>query len=164
MANVKVTIIEPKGFIKRQLSIIKDLSDRQANEIANESAQVMRDNITSSIQREGSTGTLANAMQVEKTSDGYGVGNINSLNQHVKQWYWLNFGVAQTGRTTPPGTDENPNIKGHFEPDNNGRFVKGSPRFVMNPKKPITAINYIEKTVQNIPSIILNVFNNVRSK
>lgn len=94
---------------------------------------------------------LKEAIAVEKISEnnlpGYGVGNIDTLNTHAPWWAWINFGRAFSGRTIPPGTDENSRIKGHFEPDGKGIFVKGKPRFPMNPKKAITAHNYVEKTL-----------------
>jgi hypothetical protein len=95
---------------------------------------------------------LKDQIEVEKISEkgfpGYGVGNINTLNLKAPWWAWINFGRAlTTGREIPPGTDENPRIKGHFEPETKGIFVKGKPRFPMNPKKAITAHNYIEKAL-----------------
>jgi len=78
---------------------------------------------------------------------GYGVGNIEKLNKNAPWWAWINYGRAFSGRTIPPGTDENPRIVGHFEPDTKGIFTKGSPRFPMNPKKAISAHNYIEKAL-----------------
>lgn len=47
----------------------------------------------------------------------------------------------------PPGTNDNPRITGHFEPNTKGIFTKGQPKFPMNPKKAITAHNYIEKAL-----------------
>lgn len=94
---------------------------------------------------------LNEAIAVEKISEnnlpGYGVGNIDTLNTKAPWWAWINFGRAFSGRTIPPGTDENSRIKGHFEPDGNGIFVKGQPRYPMNPKKAISAHNYIEKAL-----------------
>jgi hypothetical protein len=94
---------------------------------------------------------LKDQIQVEKITEGesvgYGVGNIEVLNQKAKWWVWLNFGQAGTGRTIPPGTKDNPNIMGHFVPLTKGIFTKGQPKFPMNPKKPIKAHNYIEKAL-----------------
>jgi hypothetical protein len=90
---------------------------------------------------------LKDQIQVEKIENGYGVGNIETLNQKAPWWAWINFGRAFSGRTVPPGTDENPRIKGHFEPSSKGIFVKGQPKFPMNPKKAISAHNYIERAL-----------------
>lgn len=96
---------------------------------------------------------IKDAIEVEKIEKGYGVGNINTLNKQAPWWAWINYGRAFSGREIPPGTDENPRIKGHFEPDQKGIFVKGKPRFAMNPKKPIPAHNYIEKGIAAILNI-----------
>lgn len=94
---------------------------------------------------------LKDQIQVEKISEnnstGYGVGNINTLNQKAPWWQWINYGRAASGRTIPPGTNDNAAIKGYFEPETKGIFTKGQPKFPMNPKKAITAHNYIEKAL-----------------
>jgi hypothetical protein len=90
---------------------------------------------------------LADQIQVEKIAEGYGVGNIETLNAKAPWWAWVNFGRAFSGRTIPPGTNENPRITGHFEPNNKGIFTKGQPKFAMNPKKAITAHNFIERSL-----------------
>jgi len=99
---------------------------------------------------------LKDQIQVEKIAEsgfsgvvnsGYGVGNISILNIKAKWWYWINYGKAQSGRTIPPGTKENPRITGHFVPGTKGIFTKGQPKFPMNPKKAIKAHNYIEKAL-----------------
>lgn len=90
---------------------------------------------------------LKDQIAVEKITDGYGVGNIETLNQKAPWWAWINFGRAFSGRTVPPGTSENPKIMGHFEPNTKGIFTKSQPKFPMNPKKAIQAHNYIEKSL-----------------
>jgi hypothetical protein len=90
---------------------------------------------------------LKDQILVEKINGGYGVGNIETLNQKAPWWIWINFGRALSGRTIPPGTDENPRITGHFEPGTKGVFTRGQPKFPINPRKPITAHNYIEKAL-----------------
>jgi len=94
---------------------------------------------------------LKDQIQVEQINEGeskgYGVGNISVLNVRAKWWAWLNYGIAGTGRTIPPGTKENPRITGHFVPETKGIFTKGQPKFPMNPTRPILAHNYIEKAL-----------------
>ena len=94
---------------------------------------------------------LKDQIQVEKINEnnsaGYGVGNIAVLNIKAKWWAWLNFGRAGTGRTIPPGTNDNPRITGHFVPNSRGIFTKGQPKFPIFPKRPIKAHNYIEKAL-----------------
>lgn len=101
---------------------------------------------------------LKDQIQVEKifvdNTTGYGVGNIEVLNQKAKWWAWINFGRAFSGRTIPPGTKDNIRIKGHFEPASKGIFVKGSPRLPIDPKKPILPHNYIERALSTMISKI----------
>jgi len=90
---------------------------------------------------------LADQIQVEKIAEGYGVGNIETLNAKAPWWAWINFGRAFSGRTIPPGTNEDAAITGHFEPGTKGIFTKGNPKFPMNPKKAITPHNFIERSL-----------------
>jgi len=93
---------------------------------------------------------ISDAIDVEKIPNGYGVGKIQTLNQKAPHWFWMNFGKAMSGRTTPPGTNENPRIKGHFSPDEGGIFTKGQPKFPIFPKKAIVAFNYIEHSLASM--------------
>ena len=94
---------------------------------------------------------LKDAIEVEKLNiaevKGYGVGNVAELNAKTPWWIWINFGRALSGRTIPPGTNENPAIQGHFEPGTKGIFTRTQPKFPIFPKKAITAHNYIEKAL-----------------
>jgi hypothetical protein len=94
---------------------------------------------------------LKDQIEVEKLNvaelQGYGVGNVAVLNQKAPWWIWINFGRALSGRTVPPGTDEDSAIQGHFEPSAKGIFTKGSPKFPIFPKKAIVPHNYIEKAL-----------------
>jgi len=118
----------------------------------------MQQTITSNIKRPGSTGNFVRAIQYGKLENGgFWVGDINHLNEFAKQWRWLNYGRAGTGRRIPPGTDENSRIKGQFSPGEarpmgsafgQGRFKKGF--YAMNPKKAITPMNFIEKSIHKL--------------
>jgi len=94
---------------------------------------------------------LKDQIQVEKISsgehNGYGVGNVEVLNQKAKWWVWINFGRAGTGRTVPPSTKDFPGLVGHFVPGTKGIFTKGQPKFPLFTKKAIKAHNYIEKAL-----------------
>jgi hypothetical protein len=94
---------------------------------------------------------LKDQIEVEKISvndmPGYGVGNVETLNQKAPWWIWINYGRAGTGRTVPPSTKDYPQLVGHFEPTTKGIFTKGQPRFPIFTKKAITAKNYIEKAL-----------------
>jgi len=158
----RVTITGIEAFGKFAVQSIRRLSEQHVEEMAKRSELVIKVFIQDSIFRESSTGFLEDAFFAEKTANGWGVGRISHLNQFVPYWRWQNFGVAGTGRSIPPSTDENPRIRGHFEPASNGRFVKGSPRFDIRPTKPIPAKNFIAKTLQQQNQIISNVFRSVR--
>lgn len=132
--------------IQQQLGILSE----EHTKILAEAHKVELDNAIEvtrerSVKPEGNH--LKEQIQVEKITDGYGVGNVATLNQKAPWWVWLNFGMAGTGRTIPPGTDENPRIVGHFVPETKGIFTKGHPKFPLYPKKPIKAHNYIEKAL-----------------
>src|SRR6185295_158972 len=143
-----------KEFKAQQILLIHQLSERQLQECAKATVTVMRFHIQTSIERSGSTGKLALGIFESKLTSGWGVGDIDYLNQNVPYWAWINYGVARTGRIIPPGTNENPKILGYFDSPTKGRFQKGPQYFPIFPTKPITAHNYIEKTVQQIPIIV----------
>jgi hypothetical protein len=94
---------------------------------------------------------LKDQIEIEKISEnnmpGYGVGNIETLNQKAPWWAWINFGRAFSGRTIPPGTNEDEAITGHFDSKTKGIFTKGQPQFPIFPKKAISAHNFIEKSL-----------------
>lgn len=151
-----------KQFKDRQLFLIEKLAENQLKTCAEETVKVIRFHIQTSIERDGSTGRLALGMFASKLVNGWGVGDIDYLNQNVKYWAWINYGIAGTGRRIPPGTNENPNIVGHFSAPSQGRFLKGNPRFPIFPQKPIAAHNYIERTVNQIPTIVNSVLHSFR--
>jgi hypothetical protein len=94
---------------------------------------------------------LKDQIQVEPINEGdkkgYGVGNIEVLNQKAKWWAWINFGRAGTGRTIPPSTKDYPQLVGHFIPGQKGIFTKGQPKFPIFTERAIKAHNYIEKAL-----------------
>ena len=136
--------------IKQQIGV---LSEEHTKLLANEHKKELDKAIDESRERTFKpTGNhLKDQIQVDPISDGdkkgYGVGNIEVLNQKAPWWAWINFGRAGTGRTIPPGTKDNPRITGHFVPGTKGIFTKGQPKFPMNPKKAIKPHNYIERSL-----------------
>ena len=48
------------------------------------------------VERDGSTGNLANSFTTVKITNGWGVGDIDFLNQNANYWYWQNLSSAQT--------------------------------------------------------------------
>ena len=92
-----------KDFTRRQVQSIQNLAERQIEEIARETELVIKQKISERIERAGSTGNLADSFTtVPLGFASWGVGDIDYLNKQAPYWYWQNFGVAQSGRTTPP--------------------------------------------------------------
>ncbi len=164
-SRVKIIGLGQK-FIRTQLVTIKEFSDRQIEAIAKETERVIqREIITRSDKREGATGKLANSFFAFPITDGWGVGDIDFLNQNAKYWYWQNFGVAQTGRTTPP------NSRGAFNTGNpapvegggNSRWNQSSTgQFMIRPTKAIEAKNYIQATINQVNQIVASVVSRIR--
>jgi len=156
MSSVKIIGLG-KDFERRVIQQVRVIADRQIEQMARETASVMQQKIVERIEREGSTGDLVRGITAfPLDGGGWGVGDIAYLNENVKYWYWQNFGVAQSGRTTPPA--------------NYGHFPSGSPKtgggkerwihtgnsndYLIQPNKPIEAKNYIEATIAELRQII----------
>jgi len=161
LPNVRVKITGlGQNFVRQQAESIRLLSERQIEEIARETELVIKAKISERIKRDGSTGNLANSFTTVKIAGGWGIGDINFLNQQAPYWYWQNFGKAQSGRTTPPRS------KGAFTSGNpapqsaggNSRWGQSSTgQYMINPTKPIEAKNYIQATINEINLIISSV-------
>lgn len=164
-SRVKITGLGQK-FIRTQLITIKQLSDRQIEAIARETEVVIQKEIIArSDKREGSTGKLANGFFALPITDGWGVGDIDFLNQNVKYWYWQNFGVAQTGRTTPPisrGRFNSGNPRPVKEGGNSRWNQSSNGEFLIKPNKPIEAKNYIQATINQVNQIVASVTARIR--
>lgn len=160
----KLKIQGLNSFVAKQTELITNLANKECQALANEAKFQITQNLNDSRERsldpQGSD--IIKNVEVEKIEEGYGVGNIQKLDTTAPYWYWINFGIARSGRRIPPGTNDNPRIKGHFEPTTNGRFVKNSPRLPLYPKKPITAHNYIERTWSYILSNVKQIISGVR--
>lgn len=165
MAKITVKIKGNKNFAKVQTQIILNLSDRHIEAIARKTEQVIKQKITERIVREDSTGNLANSFTTVKITGGFGVGDIDFLNKQAPYWFWQNFGVAQSGRKVPPRS--------------RGRFNTGSPQpiagggnsrwnqsstgqFLIDPKKPIEAKNYIQATLNEVNQIVSSVVRTIK--
>jgi hypothetical protein len=179
VAGTRVIIkkINPKSLVTEVQEFVIPLKDRHLFQLSEETVKEIKNKIGESIQRPESTGHLADSFFADKLADGYGIGNIDYLNQNAKQWYWIEYGVAQTGRRVPPGYAENPSIIGTFNPGipaptsqdfRGGRFQIGQRQsadggiYALNPKKPIEPHNYISKTVARISEIINLVLKRVK--
>lgn len=149
MARIRVSIINSKNFAKDQLSFIKKLSDKQLFDLAKNTTDEMKTQIKGSINRSNSTGALEDSISFEKISDGYGVGNISEMNQNVPYWRHVNFGSQAIG-----ANHDHRVPTGAFTRSTGGRWQVESGNFSFIPTKPIAPLNYIDKTVQQIPRLV----------
>lgn len=119
--------------------------------VGQECLQFLKDSITGSIKRSGSTGKLANAFTLEKIEEdgkiGWGIGNIDQLYKNVKYWYFMDKGYTELTQERVPygGRPGDQGVKGIWDSPSGGRFQKGYK--MMYPKKPVTPMNYSVKTL-----------------
>ena len=166
MAKTRVKISGlGRDFIRTQLTTIRRLSERQIEAIARETEIVIQQEINKRTQRADATGNLADAFFAVPITDGWGVGDINYLNQNAKYWYWQNFGIAQSGRTTPPQSigQFSPGVPQPTAGHDGGRWYQSSTGgFLITPTKPITAKNYIQATINKVNSIVTSVVGRIK--
>lgn len=165
MPRVNVTMIGGKNIFKHHVTIIKELAERQIKEIADETVRVIQQKISERIQRDGSTGNLANSFTAVKIDGGWGVGDIDFLNKQAPYWYWQNYGIAQSGRRTPPRS-WGAFTSGNPAPSSAGGKSRWSGQesaiYVINPVKPIEAKNYIAATAAEINQIVASVVGRIK--
>ncbi len=149
-----------KDFARIQTQTIQRLSERQIFEIAKETERVIKAKITESIERDGSSGNLANSFTTVKISGGWGVGDINFLDQHAPYWSFMNYGVTKSGRKTPPRS-RGAFATGNPAPQQSGGTSRwgqsAGGQYLINPTKSISPKNYIQKTISEINQIIASV-------
>jgi hypothetical protein len=141
--------------------LLKNLSEEQTKLLANEHKEELIKAINETRVRPLETDrekSIEKNIEVEKIDGGYGVGNIDTLNKKAKHWAWINYGMAFSGRTTPPtdfGSFDNmpepiTGAKGgkwqHLKHSIGGRLYQ------LTPKKAIQAHNYIEKALAKMLS------------
>lgn len=161
----RVKIITPSKFGRTAQLITQNLSDRQLRAMANTTTNVMKRNISDSIKRADSSGNLENAITFERFLNGYGVGVIDFLNTVVPYWRHVNFGSIAIGASHShkvPVGGFNPGFDTPQGGRNNQRWftAQGGSSFI--PSKPIAPLNYIEKTLVEVPIIINTVLRTVR--
>ena len=168
MARARVIITKRNNVpLEKEIrNFVLPLSEKQTFVLSEETVKEIRNKIAESIKRPGSTGNLESSFFSEKIAEGYGIGNIDYLNQQSPHWHWQNYGIAQTGRTTPPTSI------GTFtdgQPDRNsfrqGRFIhssEGDGAYLMIPTRPLEAMNYIERSIAMIPSLANDVLNRIK--
>lgn len=160
--SISVKVIGVEDFITKQKQFITILAQAEIEKLAKETETVIKQKITDGIRRPGSTGKLADAMRAERINAfSWGVGNILSLNAEVPYWRHINFGSLAIGANWQHRVPKGGFSPGQSKPDGGssraGRWNVGSDSFSFIPKNPIPAHNYIDKTIAEIPSIILRV-------
>jgi hypothetical protein len=155
MAFLKIEFLSDQGFKELQDSLRTDSKSlrKQVKDLGSQTAEQMKTIIKDSKVRPqaGEPTTLEANIDVEFFADdrGWGVGDIEKLNKNAEYWRAVNFGSNHlVGKRLPLG---------RFEPDpENGRpndayFREGRWKvpgvFSALVKRPIPAMNYIEKTV-----------------
>jgi len=160
MGRVRVKIIGADKFAREQLIFITKLSERQIKEIAFATERVIKEKIAESITRGNPTGNLANSFFAEPIPGGFGIGNIAFLNQQAPYWRHVNFGSQAIGAShshrVPQGTF-NPGSSAPIGSGAGQRWSVGAGNFSFIPTKPIAPLNYISKTLFEIPRITSSV-------
>lgn len=125
--------------------------------IGQSSVDTMQSEIRSSISREGSTGTLEKSVKSYIFELGkmivVGIGKLSEMPIYTMA---QNFGSAHlVGKKVPGyfGENERPVSGGSGQ-----KFTYKRKSFLMTPKKPIAAKNYIERCVTRMRSIIPTLF------
>jgi len=158
MINITSTFKYKEAFngIEQQVNATVDKTIEQINQIGEETLEVMKQKISSSIKRSGSTGNLLNAMTMEKYPDGCAIGIIDVLNENTKDQetgkpYWLQINY---GGFVPPTS------KGRFSQDPErpmsgsygARWLAGKGNYWIKPKKAVEGFNFIEAGITYLKS------------
>lgn len=138
-----------KPFVAKQIAYIYNLSERDTKRLAEVTKEVIQQTIQTTA--DNPTGNLASGFLVDKIPGGYGVGDIEQLNNHLPYWRHVNYGSEGIGADWE-----------HFLPKGrwvNGRWLKGAEGGFsgIKPKTPIQPLNYIEKTLAQLNTIIKQV-------
>ncbi|HUU88097.1 MAG TPA: hypothetical protein VMX17_10140 [Candidatus Glassbacteria bacterium] len=150
MATIRV-LIKDKNFKANEIKRIQAMSSKDTEALAKRHETVLRhtiENVTA-----GGTGKLANAegWTAEPIVGGWGLGDVGQLDSEVNYWRHQNYGSEAIGANWQ-----------HYLPKGfwvNGRWVVSDNGFSgIQPKSPIPALNYIEKSIfemeTQIPQIL----------
>ena len=127
--------------------------DKELHTLAVESREIMRGKINSGRKRYKTPTEkphLDKLIKVEKTMEGYGIGNINTIEQlHGKGWKLLNFGGLPARGKAVPGVFTNGPANSKFAGGagkNRFRFISGGKNY-MKPKHLVKALNFIGEAI-----------------
>jgi len=157
-----------------QLQNIKPILENELVQLGNFTKSQMGLVIKQNKKRPGSDNVLEGAIKVykEPTDTGVkiGIGKTDELNTLAPYWYFINYGISQNGMVIPARGKFVPGYFGDHNPPEAGyaglssmmggsigeqfHYVKGGQgNYFMQPKNPISPMNYIEKTVAWVNSI-----------
>lgn len=138
--RIKIAVRDKVGsdFLTRELKRIKGVVDLDLRMIAEECERVIRETIMT--KSANPTGHLASLMSAERIAGGWGVGDINVLDEEAKYWNHIDKGSEGIGADWD-----------YFLPTGfwfQGRWVVDPTGFSgVKPKTPIPAMNYISSTI-----------------
>jgi hypothetical protein len=153
-------------IVNMQQSI--ELTKEQVRALGIETQEKFRQLIKASKKRPGG-GNLESKIQVEYFVDGvsWGVGNIDLLDKEAPYWKAINWGSSHAvGKVVGGGIFEPGNPKPDGASFRQGRFIKGASdsdgnQYAFTVKKPIKAINFLERTVFWFRNRINNITKNL---
>jgi len=148
--RIRVTVRDKVGgdFVTRELKRIKVGSDLDLKHIAETCEGIIQDTIMTKADKP--TGHLASLMIAEKIPNGWGVGDIDTLDKDAPYWNHIDKGSEGIGANW-----EHYLPKGFWQ---NGRWVVSDKGFSgIKPKTPIPAMNFIAITLQRMESYILKI-------
>lgn len=169
----KVIIKTSPGFdlLKENFMKIQEIAKEEINKLGHDTAEKMKETISAGKVRPqvGEPTTLENAIEVEYFGDkeGWGVGNIDKLNDSVNYWKAVNYGSSHmVGKHLPLGVFD----PGEPAPNNvafrKGRWKKGDSydgkSYSPIVKNPIPPMNYIEKTVNWLQNELNNLIHKIK--
>lgn len=149
MARVTITRI---GKSPKQIMIEAEKASKrlkvESEKIGMETAQEIRNIIEQNTKRPGSTGKLRDSVDFEPLPDGWGVGNIAKMNSQVPYWRAQNYGSSHiVGLKLPKGGFTPGEAKPNSDSFRAGRWQTGAGEFHAKIKKPIPAMNYVQKGI-----------------
>lgn len=171
----KTTIsIQGSNLADLQKTIDRDIAEIKSTikEMGQAVATQMKENVSTGIHRNGSSGKLANAIDMTITEDDdsilVGIGNIDTLNTQVPYWFVVNYGVSFPkgstyadairnidslpkfipggGKLVSPGSFAGSAPDGRLAGTGVGTTRWGTGGFTFAAKHPVKPINYIEKS------------------
>lgn len=170
MAEFHAIILGRDGKDTREMvGFVLGIERQHVKNLAEYTQKVIRRIITSRVSRPGSTGRLADwAGRIESIDvlgesvagvgkrKGYGVGNIDDLNQNVPYWRHVNYGSLAINANWIHAVPRGSFVPGDPQPNRDafrtGRWTPGAGDYIFTPSQPVPAMNYIEATVSEINS------------